>query len=132
MLLCAEFKQICVQRFTTPGWRITELLNGKRATLNACCSVIHNFANDIIRQRRNLLAQQKAAGAAANTAEKDQDEDDSSAQDLLSLFMEAKNADGKPLSDKELVDTVINFIIAGRDTTAQVGRMRLAAQVVKL
>jgi cytochrome P450 len=126
-----------VERFTTPGWRLTELLNGKRAKLNACCGVIHSFATNIIQQRRKLLAQHRAAGtaadeslaaegAAAGSCEKEQDEDDSSAQDLLSLFMEAKGADGKPLSDKQLVDTVINFIIAGRDTTAQVGCLRLS------
>jgi fatty acid omega-hydroxylase len=119
--------QICVQRFNAPGWRITELLNGKRTTLNTCCSVIHTFANNIIQQRRKLLAQQRAGGAAATTNKKEQETDDSSAQDLLSLFMETKGADGKPLNDKQLVDTVINFIIAGRDTVAQVGGSWLAA-----
>jgi len=39
--------------------------------------------------------------------------------DLLSLFMAATTSDGCPLNEEQLVDTVINFIIAGRDTTAQ-------------
>ncbi|KAF6260759.1 cytochrome P450 [Scenedesmus sp. NREL 46B-D3] len=134
---------ICVERLTSPGWRLTELLNGKRTTLNACCAVIHDFATDIIQQRRQLLADHDsalsraavspagpdagagtaspatgAADAAADMSVKGQGAD-GGAQDLLSLFMKSKNADGQLLSDKQLVDTVINFIIAGRDTTAQ-------------
>jgi cytochrome P450 len=46
------------------------------------------------------------------------------AKDLLSLFMEVPGPDGKPLNTQQLIDTVINFIIAGRDTTAQVGAAR--------
>jgi cytochrome P450 len=40
-------------------------------------------------------------------------------KDLLALFMAFKKDDGTFLSDEELVDQVINFIIAGRDTTSQ-------------
>ena len=39
--------------------------------------------------------------------------------DLLSKFMNALNEEGQPLNKSELRDTVLNFIIAGRDTTAQ-------------
>jgi cytochrome P450 len=39
--------------------------------------------------------------------------------DLLSLFLDAKDINGNPFSDKELAEHVLNFIIAGRDTTAQ-------------
>jgi cytochrome P450 len=45
--------------------------------------------------------------------------------------MRAKDADGKPLSDKQLEDTVIQFITAGRDTTAQVGGLWLADSVLQ-
>jgi hypothetical protein len=44
----------------------TELLNGKRATLNACCREIRTFASNIIQQRRELLAKQEALGTAAD------------------------------------------------------------------
>lgn len=40
-------------------------------------------------------------------------------KDLLSRFMNAHNEKGEKLNDRELRDTVLNFIIAGRDTTAQ-------------
>jgi hypothetical protein len=45
---------------------------------------------------------------------------DGESRDLLSLFLDAAGPDGQPLSDQVLEDAVINFIIAGRDTTAQV------------
>eukprot|EP00659_Diplonema_papillatum_P021891 gene21891-33630_t len=41
------------------------------------------------------------------------------ANDLLALFMNAKDDDGKPLySDRQLRDIALNFLLAGRDTTA--------------
>lgn len=40
-------------------------------------------------------------------------------RDLLSRFMNATNEHGEPLNNKELRDIVLNFVIAGRDTTAQ-------------
>ena len=39
--------------------------------------------------------------------------------DLMSLFMNYKDEDGRTLTESQLVDQVINFLIAGRDTTAQ-------------
>jgi cytochrome P450 len=39
--------------------------------------------------------------------------------DLLDLFMDAKTDGGELLSDSQLRDIVLNFILAGRDTTAQ-------------
>lgn len=40
--------------------------------------------------------------------------------DLLTLFSNLKSNDGSPLfSDTELSEIVLNFVIAGRDTTAQ-------------
>jgi len=44
---------------------------------------------------------------------------ESSGRDLLQLFMEYRDEEGKALNDRELRDVVLNFIIAGRDTTAQ-------------
>jgi fatty acid omega-hydroxylase len=63
--------------------------------------VIDKFAEDVIQKRRKEIA----AGEVHS--------------DLLSRFMEATNENGEKLNDTELRDTVLNFIIAGRDTTAQ-------------
>jgi fatty acid omega-hydroxylase len=63
--------------------------------------VVDDFAANVIKQRREDLAK----GIEHS--------------DLLSRFMNTTNDKGEPLNDVELRDTVLNFIIAGRDTTAQ-------------
>lgn len=117
-----------------------EWLNGTGRTLRANVATIKSFALHIIEQRRKQLAAEAAAAAGKDQgpiqSASDSDSDVASngaasaggmsdaeegARDLLSLFMAAKGPDGKPLSTQQLIDTVINFIIAGRDTTAQVG-----------
>lgn len=65
-------------------------------------NAIDSFAADIIYKRRNEIAE-------GHTGHKD----------LLSRFMDTVNEHGEKLNDVELRDTVLNFIIAGRDTTAQ-------------
>ncbi|KAI8987644.1 cytochrome P450 [Mycotypha africana] len=64
--------------------------------------VIDKFAADVIAQRRKEIAEGKTDH-----------------KDLLSRFMNTDNENGEKLNDVELRDTVLNFIIAGRDTTAQ-------------
>lgn len=63
--------------------------------------VLDTFAQSVIDQRRKAIA----AGEEH--------------KDLLSRFMNTTNAINEPLDDVELRDTIMNFIIAGRDTTAQ-------------
>ncbi|CAO3624936.1 unnamed protein product [Mucor hiemalis] len=63
---------------------------------------VDGFADSVIAKRRKEIAEGK---------------DDH--KDLLSRFMNTVNEHGEKLNDVELRDTVLNFIIAGRDTTAQ-------------
>lgn len=65
-------------------------------------NVIDTFAEDVIKKRRVEIA---------NGQENH--------KDLLARFMNTTNENGEKLNDVELRDTIINFIIAGRDTTAQ-------------
>jgi cytochrome P450 len=37
--------------------------------------------------------------------------------DILALFVEARDADGQPLSDEELLDQIITLLLAGHETT---------------
>ncbi|KAI8097201.1 cytochrome P450 [Halteromyces radiatus] len=64
--------------------------------------VVDSFAREVTEKRRADMAAGKT-----------------DAKDLLSRFMKASNQQGEPLDDNELRDIVLNFIIAGRDTTAQ-------------
>lgn len=90
------------ERFLTskPLWVYGEPLNGKRRELKKCIEIMDDFAYEMISERR-----------------KDSNSGDYS--DLLSRFINLKDADGNNYTDKELRDIILNFIIAGRDTTAQ-------------
>jgi fatty acid omega-hydroxylase len=116
--------QILNARFWVPAWPLVELFNGSKFAITRDSALVKRFARSIINKRREQLAQ--AAKLTGHAADADGADGDSSHlhQDLLLLFMESKGPDGKPLNDKQLVDTVLNFIIAGRDTTAQVRAQR--------
>jgi len=141
---CSSLHQITAERFWLPAWPLLERLQGTDRVLCRDVAVIKAFALDIIQRRRKQLAAEEAAagggGGGGGDRARDQGPVVSSsssadvvaggsdvavggevARDLLSLFMTARGPDGHPLSTQQLTDTVINFIIAGRDTTAQVG-----------
>ncbi|CAO3633950.1 unnamed protein product [Cunninghamella echinulata] len=63
--------------------------------------IIDDFATEVIQERREQLKQGHQP------------------KDLLSHFMNAKNELKETLNEDQLRDTIMNFIIAGRDTTAQ-------------
>ena len=132
-------RQIVNERFWLPAWPLIERLNGTGRVLSRDVATIRTFALNIIEQRRKQLAAETAAaggrdqgpvvapsssGSSSVGADADVSPASEPARDLLSLFMAAKGPNGKPLSTQQLIDTVINFIIAGRDTTAQVGSTR--------
>eukprot|EP00661_Eupelagonemidae_sp_cell13_P006113 gene6113-2457_t len=65
---------------------------------------VNTFAYDLVKERRQAVEDEiKQHGKIVST-------------DLLSLYMERSNEEG--ISDKELRDIILNFLIAGRDTTA--------------
>lgn len=94
------------QRFINPLWRVTEpiatLLQPWKKSINQHLQTVDGFANQVIEGRRKQLA-----------------DGETHHRDLLSRFMDAHNEHDEPLSNKELRDIVLNFVIAGRDTTAQ-------------
>ncbi|KAJ8654100.1 hypothetical protein O0I10_010175 [Lichtheimia ornata] len=92
----------CLDRFIDPFNGLKEflhpILSPHTPSIRQHLKIIDDFAYRMVAERR-------AEGAVH--------------KDLLSRFMNTHNDRGEPLSDKELRDTVLNFIIAGRDTTAQ-------------
>ncbi|KAI8139811.1 cytochrome P450 [Fennellomyces sp. T-0311] len=95
----------CMDRFINPFMPLLEILQpvlqpGTKS-IKGHLKVVDDFAFKIIAERRSQLAE------------------GGEFKDLLSRFMNAKNENNQPLNDRELRDTVLNFIIAGRDTTAQ-------------
>lgn len=92
-------------RMTFPLWRFTEkakaILMPWKMSIQDHLNVINNFAADVIATRRKQL------------------DEGLEFKDLLSRFMNTRDENGDPLSPKALRDIILNFIIAGRDTTAQ-------------
>lgn len=85
-----------------PAWKIREALTSVGAKAKYDKALIRKHSFEIIQRRR-------AEGYKTVSTKKD----------LLQLFMEATDDEGEPLSDEYLVDIILNFTIAGRDTTAQ-------------
>ncbi|KAI7857286.1 cytochrome P450 [Circinella umbellata] len=95
----------CSDRFIDPFTDLYDLLkpitHPGTMRIKDHVKTIDDFAYKLIRERRE---QMKQGGEY---------------KDLLSRFMNAKNEYNELLNDIELRDTILNFIIAGRDTTAQ-------------
>ncbi|KAG2223721.1 hypothetical protein INT45_003445 [Circinella minor] len=105
----AESFDICqhasFERFVDPFTDLREsfkpIFKPGTKTIKQHLQVVNDFAYGLVNDRREQI---KNGGEY---------------KDLLSRFMNAKNEHNQPLSNEELRDTVLNFIIAGRDTTAQ-------------
>jgi cytochrome P450 len=100
-----EAQKTTFQRFVNPIWPITERLMRIampwKSSMNDHLNVVDTFAREVTEKRRVEIANGEVH------------------RDLLSRFMDARNAQGELLNNDELRDIVLNFVIAGRDTTAQ-------------
>jgi fatty acid omega-hydroxylase len=94
-------QQLCNDRFRNPFFGLSRFVGTPaEREIKATMGVMRDFALGIIKGRRRSLAAGEKLGP-----------------DLISRFVESAG-DDDPISDDELVDIVINFLIAGRDTTA--------------
>jgi fatty acid omega-hydroxylase len=91
-------QKVVSERFVNPFYKIKELFN---RSLTAQIKAVRSFGADVVAKRR---LENNVGGVKS---------------DLLQLFIDYRDENGKGLDDEALVDQVINFIIAGRDTTAQ-------------
>lgn len=95
-----DFAQHAVNlRFFNPCWRLSFF---QERELSAALKLLDEFAYSLIEERKTVPV-----------------EDLEQRTDLLSLYMRLEDHEGKPFSDKYLRDIIMNFLIAGRDTTAQ-------------
>lgn len=115
-----DFSQgVMNKRFVNPFWRILEAVTPEGARMRSSIKLIRNFGTAIIKQRL-IEAGIKIEGIDVN--EKSQFSEDQlhqsslqseGSKDLLALFMEQTQ------DPEALLTVVLNFMIAGRDTTAQ-------------
>jgi len=95
------------KRWYAPWWKVSRVLARtlgltEEAQLLKDIKILDKYAYDVIASRRKEIAQNKGDARS----------------DLLTLFLNQKDDDGKPFADQYLRDVVMNFMIAGRDTTA--------------
>ncbi|CAI9096568.1 OLC1v1032748C1 [Oldenlandia corymbosa var. corymbosa] len=100
---------IVTLRFIDPLWKLKKFLNvGSEAVLDQSIKIIDDFTYSVIRRR-------KAEIEEIQEANKD---DKIKKHDILSRFIELGKDPENNMTDKSLRDVVLNFVIAGRDTTA--------------
>ncbi|GFQ02559.1 cytochrome p450 704b1 [Phtheirospermum japonicum] len=92
-------------RFIDPLWKLKKFFNiGTEALLDQNIRTVDNFTYSVIKRRKAEIEQ----GNGNNKDEKD----------ILSRFIELSKDPDNNMTDKSLRDVVLNFVIAGRDTTA--------------
>lgn len=97
--------ELSFHRYIDPFWKVKKFFNkGDEKVLKKCVDAMDEFVYDVINRRRAELQ------AAQN--------DGPQRPDLLTRFMTMTDKADEALSDKAIRDHVVNFIIAGRDTTA--------------
>ncbi|EOY01871.1 Cytochrome P450 - like 10 [Theobroma cacao] len=101
---------IVTLRFVDPLWRLKRFLNvGSEALLGKSIKVIDEFTYNVIRRRKAEINETRDTCKTSKNQIK---------HDILSRFIELSEDPESNLTDKSLRDVVLNFVIAGRDTTA--------------
>ncbi|KAL0711363.1 hypothetical protein Bca4012_018341 [Brassica carinata] len=91
-------------RFIDPLWKLKRFLNiGSQSRLKKSIDTIDKFVYKLITTKRKELAKEQ------NTAVR---------EDILSRFLVESEKDPENMNDKYLRDIILNFMIAGKDTTA--------------
>ncbi|KAG0060050.1 hypothetical protein BGZ89_012589 [Linnemannia elongata] len=99
-------------RFLSPVWKLVDWWTGNDLRVAADRAIVRDFAQKIIDRRRKERTEKTKVDEGKDVG--------LGKRDLLQLFMDIGSEEGgTPLSDEMLVDSVLNFVIAGRDTTAQ-------------
>ncbi|KAJ0964118.1 hypothetical protein J5N97_029240 [Dioscorea zingiberensis] len=94
---------ITFHRFVDLFWKVKRYLNiGLEAKLKRNLKVIDDFVFQLIRRKRELMK----SGF------------ERSKEDILSRFLMASEEDPEKMTDKYLRDIILNFLIAGKDTSA--------------
>ncbi|KAI8833183.1 cytochrome P450 [Chytridium lagenaria] len=94
-------------RFVQPLWWLEEMISSVGGQHKKNVKVIREFGMEIIRKRKEEMRKEEEEGTGGER------------NDLLTYLMAAKDENGNLPTDEDLCDYVLNFIIAGRDTTAQ-------------
>ncbi|KAL3517034.1 hypothetical protein ACH5RR_023936 [Cinchona calisaya] len=99
-----DSNELTYWRYVDPLWKLKRYLNvGCEASLRQNIRVIHNFVDDLIKIKRKQQEMQ-------------QDYNDK--EDILSRLLAESRKDPDKMTDQYLRDIILNFMIAGKDSTA--------------
>lgn len=99
-----ESNALVYWRYADPFWKLKRISNiGSEASLKKNIKVIDDFVHNLISTKRNLLGMQQ---------------DSNEKEDILSRFLLASEKDPDEMDDQYLRDIILNFMIAGKDTSA--------------
>jgi hypothetical protein len=93
---------IIALRGLDPFWVTSELKDDRRKRLDAAMDVINRFAHGVVAQKKAAVAKKVAAGEKAGRE-----------GDILDMFMNLRDDDGKEFDDEYLRDVVVNFSESG-------------------
>ncbi|KAL8114295.1 cytochrome P450 704C1-like [Apium graveolens] len=90
-------------RYIDPTWKVQRLLNiGFEASLAKNIKYVHRFVQEVISKKREQMEMQQ----------------NNQKEDILSRFLIESKKDPEKMNDQYLRDLILNFILAGKDTTA--------------
>ncbi|RZC18753.1 cytochrome P450 704C1-like [Glycine soja] len=99
-----ESNALIYWRYVDPFWKLKRFLNiGCEATLKRNVKIIDDFVHGVIKTRKAQLALQQEYNVK---------------EDILSRFLIESKKDQKTMTDQYLRDIILNFMIAGKDTSA--------------
>ncbi|KAL0327159.1 UNVERIFIED_CONTAM: cytochrome [Sesamum angustifolium] len=99
---------IVTLRFIDPLWKVKKFFNvGSEAVLDQSIKTIDDFTYSVIKRRKAEIEESEGIN-----------KDEKVKHDILSRFIELSRDPQSNMTDKSLRDVVLNFVIAGRDTTA--------------
>ncbi|KAF8028236.1 hypothetical protein BT93_E0981 [Corymbia citriodora subsp. variegata] len=99
-----EANALIYWRFVDPFWKLKRLLKiSSEARLRNNITLIDNFVHRLLRTKRNQLSGLR---------------EHNDKEDILSRFLLESEKDPQNMHDKYLKDIILNFMTAGKDTTA--------------
>ncbi|OMP00539.1 Cytochrome P450 [Corchorus olitorius] len=99
-----DANELIYWRFIDPLWKLKRVLNiGSESVLKKNIEIIDNFVYNIISTKKNLLAAKPDCNAK---------------EDILSRFLMESKKNPEIMTDKYLKDIILNFMIAGKDSSA--------------
>ncbi|XAR54114.1 Abieta-7,13-dien-18-ol hydroxylase [Bertholletia excelsa] len=99
-----ESNALVYWRYVDPFWKMKRFFNiGSEATLRKNIKIMDDFVHDLIRRKRKQLAVQQ------NVNDK---------EDILSRFLMESKKDPERMTDQYLRDIILNFMLAGKDSSA--------------